>query len=106
MAGDLLDLLVALAPCACGYGEIGAALLADPETRLDGNPYRSWIELYGGAEFQGVSRNAVAQIDRVAAQRLGTDPAAMPRWSDLNRVFRDATRLETEFWQMGLDRLP
>ena len=104
MAGDLLDLLVALSPCACGYGEIGARLIADSATKLEGNSYRPWIELYGGEEFQQVSRNAVAQIDRVARQRLGADPTASPRWPDLVGVFRNATRLEADFWQMGLDR--
>jgi len=49
LAGDLLDLQVALAPCLVGYGESGERLLADPTTRRDGNPYgghaieRSWI---------------------------------------------------------------
>jgi thiaminase len=39
LAGDLLDLQVALAPCLVGYGESGERLLADPATRRDGNPY-------------------------------------------------------------------
>ncbi|MEZ5669484.1 MAG: TenA family protein [Alphaproteobacteria bacterium] len=43
LAGDLLDMHVALAPCMLGYAEIGARLLADPATRRDGNPYRPWI---------------------------------------------------------------
>ena len=103
MAGDLLDLLVALAPCACGYGEIGARLLADPATKIEGNPYRDWIELYGGAEFQDVSRSAVRQIDRVAARRVGEVPESVGRWDSLCRIFRTATRLETDFWQMGLE---
>jgi len=103
LAGDLLDLLVALAPCVCGYGEIGARLLADPETRLEGNPYRAWIELYGGAEFQDVTRSAVAQLDRVAARRIGPAPDTSGRWDSLCTTFRTATRLERDFWQMGLD---
>lgn len=106
MSGDLLDLLVALSPCACGYGEIGARLIADPATKLDGNPYRAWIELYGGDDFQQVSVNAVSQIDRLAAACLGPDPAASPRWPALVETFRTATRLETDFWQMGLDCAP
>lgn len=103
MAGDLLDLLVALAPCVCGYGEIGARMTADPATKMDGNPYRAWIELYGGDEFQDLTRNATAQLDRVAARRIGGDPAASGRWGSLCTVFRTATRLERDFWQMGLD---
>ncbi len=103
MAGDVLDLLVALAPCSCGYGEIGARLLANPATVLEGNPYRDWIEMYGGAEFQQVSRAAVRQIDSVAQRRMGDDPAQSPRWDQLCRIFSMAVSLEEGFWQMGLD---
>lgn len=103
-AGDLLDLLVALAPCACGYGEIGARLMADEDTKLEGNPYRPWIEMYGGADFQKVSRGAVAQVDRVAARRIGERPEESGRWPGLVHTFATATRLEADFWQMGLDR--
>lgn len=33
LAGDILDLRVALAPCVCGYGEIGLRLSQDPHTK-------------------------------------------------------------------------
>jgi thiaminase/transcriptional activator TenA len=103
MAGDLLDLLVALAPCVVGYAEIGTGLAADPATRLGGNPYRDWIEMYAGEEYQAVARAALDQLDRVAAARLGPDPEAAPRWPALTRTFRAATRLEAGFWDMGLE---
>ena len=102
MAGDFLDLLVALAPCVLGYGEIGARLLNDPTTVLDGNPYREWIETYGGADYQEAAAAAGAQLERVARNRLGAEPAQAPRWDSLSRTFRTATRLEVGFWAMGL----
>ncbi len=102
LSGDLLDLLVALAPCVLGYGEIGQALLADPATRLEDNPYRDWIEVYGGSEYQEVATAAQAQLERVAQDRLGTEPAASPRWPSLAATFGSATRLEVGFWDMGL----
>ncbi len=97
MAGDLLDLLVGLAPCFAGYAEIGRKLLADPATRLDGNPYREWIEMYGGAEFQDAARIALDQLERVGAAR-GADA----RFENLSGTFAAATRLEIGFWEMGL----
>jgi thiaminase/transcriptional activator TenA len=103
LSGDLLDLLVALAPCVLGYAEIGAALATEPGAMLASNPYRDWIALYGGAEYREVAQAALAQLDRVAAKRLGPDPAASPRWDSLARTFRDATRLEIGFWDMGLN---
>ena len=103
MTGDLLDLLVALAPCVVGYGEIGTRLLRTPVVPLADNPYREWIETYGGDDYQSVATAAVAQLDRVAARRLGSAPHASPRWPALVRLFRSATRLEVGFWEMGLE---
>lgn len=103
LTGDLLDLLVALSPCSLGYAEIGRRLLADPATRLDGNPYRDWIEMYGGAEFQDGAEVSRRQLERVAAARgLVGDVAANPRWPQLLGLFETACRLEIGFWDMGL----
>jgi len=52
LAGDSLDLHVALAPCVIGYGLIGESLAHDPETQTAGNPYAEWISMYAGAEYQ------------------------------------------------------
>ncbi len=96
MAGDILDLHVALAPCIVGYGEIGARLAADPAAMADGNPYREWIETYAGDDYQEVVRAEVAELDRLAAARGGE-----ARFEELARTFRAATRLEVGFWEMG-----
>ena len=97
MAGDLLDLYVALTPCILGYGEIGARLLAGNRTRLAGNPYRAWIEMYGGDDYQAFAAEAVRLLERVGEGR-GADS----RVDALGRIFREATLLEAAFWQMGL----
>lgn len=102
LAGDLLDLLVALAPCVAGYAEIGLWLKADPATRLDGNPYVDWIETYSGTDYVEVARAAIDQLDRVAAGRIGDDAAGSGRWPSLQETFSAATRLEIGFWDMGL----
>lgn len=105
VAGDLLDLLVALAPCVVGYAEIGNRLKAELSADLAGNPYRDWIEMYAGADYQSVARTAVAQLDRVAARRIGASVTTSPRWPALVRTFRTATKLEVDFWEMGLHPL-
>ena len=99
MAGDVLDLHTALAPCVIGYGEIARALVGDPATRLEGNPFRAWIEEYAGAEYQALANAAREQLDALAARRLSE--ARLPA---LIATFGRATRLEAQFWQMGLDR--
>ena len=71
--------MVALAPCVIGYAEIAARLAAQPER---------------------VCRCAIprarAHLDRLAA------PYATPaREAELVAIFKEATRLETAFWEMG-----
>jgi len=95
MQGDLLDLQVALAPCIVGYGEIGACLLGSAP--LAGNPYRAWIEMYGGAEYQAVAQAAIAALDDSAARRGGE-----ARFGRLSAIFARASLLEADFWQMAL----
>jgi len=101
-AGDLADLLAALMPCVVGYAEIGARLAGDPATRRDDNPFTAWIGTYAGEDYQRGARAAQAQFERVLARRLGPEPQAHPRWSELARTFATATRLEVGFWEMGL----
>ncbi|KGE77604.1 thiaminase II [Halomonas salina] len=97
--GDLLDLRVALAPCLVGYSEIANWLQAQPFTvRGDANPYDAWIAMYQGDEFQRAMHAEIAWLD---ARLSEVTPA---RFDQLARLFRDATRLEIDFWQMGLDR--
>jgi len=103
LSGDLLDLLVALAPCVVGYAEIARRLTADPATNLsDDNLYKQWIEAYAGDDYQELARNAVVQLDRVAAKRIGAAPQESGRWPSLAKTFDRATRLEIGFWEMGL----
>ena len=98
LAGDLLDLRTALAPCVIGYGEIGARLAADPATRADGNPYAPWIEMYAGADYQAFMQAEIEALNALAARRGGS-----ARFARLSATFRTATRLEAGFWQAGLD---
>jgi len=98
LAGDRLDLEVALAPCMIGYAEIAAERIADPATRLAGNRYREWLEMYAGDEYQGLARDCAAALDEQFARRGGEG-----RFPTLAANFATAARLEADFWQMGLD---
>jgi thiaminase (transcriptional activator TenA) len=97
VAGDRLDLEVALAPCVVGYAVIAAERMADPHTKRDRNPYREWLEMYAGAEYQELARDAGAALDEQFALRGGEG-----RLPALARAFTTGCRLEAEFWQMGL----
>jgi thiaminase (transcriptional activator TenA) len=96
MRGDLLALKVALAPCVIGYAEIANRLAARPDACAATNPYRVWIAEYAGVPYQEVATKARAQLEGLA-DRYAT-PA---REAELIAIFREATRLEADFWEMG-----
>ena len=101
MRGDLLALKVALAPCVIGYAEIATRLAAHPGAYAATNPYRVWIAEYAGAPYQEVAAKARAHLDRLAD--LYATPA---REAELATIFREATRLESDFWEMGWRMAP
>jgi thiaminase/transcriptional activator TenA len=96
MRGDLLALKVALSPCVIGYAEIATRLAAMPRGLAHDNPYRVWTGEYAGLAYQDVAAKARTHLDRLA-ERYAT-PA---RVAELVAVFREATRLEAAFWEMG-----
>jgi len=97
-AGDLLDLHVALAPCVIGYAEIGRNLAPNGIDALGDHPYREWIAEYAGESYQGVAANARRHLDDLAARAM-----TERRFNELAALFGKASRLEADFWQMGLD---
>jgi len=98
LQGDVVDLQVALMPCMVGYAEIANRLMASSDTVLEGNPYRAWIEMYASDEFQDVAKAEIDLLEQTVAKRGGHD-----RIDGLAHTFAMASRLEADFWQMGLD---
>jgi thiaminase/transcriptional activator TenA len=97
-AGDLLDLHVALAPCVIGYAEIGRKLAPDGVDALDDHPYREWIGEYAGPGYQDIAIKARRHLDDLAVRAM-----TERRFGELAKLFGQASRLEADFWQMGLD---
>src|SRR5437762_13253377 len=91
VAGDRLDLEVALAPCIVGYAVIAVERMADPATRLDRNRYREWLEMYAGAEYQTLARETEAALDDQFIRRGGEG-----RFVSLAANFSLAARLEAD----------
>lgn len=97
--GDMLDMHVALAPCVVGYAHVANWLGERAETvRGERNPYEAWIAMYASAEFQAAAN---AEVDWLNTQ-LTTVPAQ--RFEQLAQIFATATRLEIDFWEMGLEQ--
>lgn len=97
-AGDLLDLHVALAPCVIGYAEIGRNLTPHGVDALGDHPYREWIGEYAGQGYQDIAMNARRHLDDLAARAM-----TERRFGELAKLFGQASRLEADFWQMGLN---
>lgn len=95
MAGDLLDLQVALAPCILGYAEIGTRLAANSKAT---NPYERWITEYSGYAYLAVAADFNGWLENTATIYL-----TEARYERLLSLFRKATTLEADFWQMGLN---
>lgn len=93
LAGDALDLMVALAPCIAGYAEIGAMLACDA---APDNPYKAWIETYTGPEYTASVDAALAMLQRLADAR-----GAAARYPKLLEIFTRATVCEAAFWETG-----
>lgn len=96
MRSDLLALHVALAPCIAGYAEIGSRLMTQTTIAAADNPYHAWIAEYAGEAYQIVAADAVTHLDKLA-ERYATPF----REAELTKIFREATRLEIDFWEMG-----
>jgi thiaminase/transcriptional activator TenA len=93
-SGDLLDLHVALAPCIIGYAEIGNLF----KDQIRSNPFGAWIEMYASDEYQAIASTEIDQLDTLMGSRGGEG-----RFKSLSKIFNQATKLETAFWQMGLN---
>ncbi len=97
LSGDLLDLLVALAPCVIGYAEIGSRLAREMAS-LPEHPYADWIHEYASDAFQSVASDARSHLNKLATKYVTEQ-----RFQELIAIFAKASRLEADFWQMGLD---
>jgi thiaminase/transcriptional activator TenA len=96
--GGPLELLCALIPCGLGYAEIGARLLAAAQSQPGGlaaQPYRGWIETYGGAEYQHYAQWMRTTLDQLAAE---APAASLPH---LQQLFDLGCRYEWLFWEMS-----
>ncbi|HDX1085472.1 TPA: thiaminase II [Pasteurella multocida] len=96
MTGGLAELYTALAPCAIGYAVIAKHIVESGKSPAN-NPYQAWIDTYSGEEFQNAAQNAIATLDALCADRSEAQLAK------LQQIFNTATRMESAFWQMGLD---
>ncbi|UDL94884.1 thiaminase II [Lichenihabitans sp. PAMC28606] len=81
--------LAALLPCFWVYREVGRDILG--RASID-NPYRAWIDAYGGEDFSTAVDAMIATTDALAAE------AGAPIVAAMHAAFTRATQLEWMFW--------
>ena len=98
-SSGFLDLIVSLMPCVIGYGEIGKNL-----SQSGSNNYKDWIKTYSSDDYQKVCFEVGALFDYSLKKRLGENFYNLPYWKVLESKFKTATELETNFWNMGMNK--
>ncbi|KIP07501.1 hypothetical protein PHLGIDRAFT_511930 [Phlebiopsis gigantea 11061_1 CR5-6] len=104
LQGDTSRLTMAVAACLLGYGEVGLWLRKEaqrPHTWVvtEGNPYRQWMDDYGGAHYQGAVRVGIETIEALAQ----ADPPSPARFDEWRAVWERCTLLEKGFWDMAMN---
>jgi len=102
--GDETKLIVALAACLLGYGEVGLWLKAQSQlestwVKLSGNPYTKWIDDYSGKDYQAAVQSGLKILESAA----DSDPPSQKRFDEWKAVWGRCTQLEKEFWDMALN---
>ncbi|OCH86195.1 hypothetical protein OBBRIDRAFT_821168 [Obba rivulosa] len=106
LQGDSSRLIMALAACLLGYGEVGLWLMkeaAKPNTwvKLYGNPYLKWIQDYSGEDYQAAVAIGIKTLETMAV----ADPPSATRFQEWLGVWQECTRLEKGFWDMAMGLL-
>jgi thiaminase/transcriptional activator TenA len=82
--------MAAVLPCFWIYMEAGDYIKVG--ARLEDNPYRAWIETYGGAEYAQSVHRAIDICDALAAA------SSEERRCEMTDVFVTCSRMEWMFW--------
>ncbi|KAF8626388.1 hypothetical protein AX15_005036 [Amanita polypyramis BW_CC] len=104
LQGDSTKLFMAVIACLLGYGEVGLwlkseALRKDSWVVMDGNPYKSWMDIYSGVVYQEAVKKGLVLIEA----RAVADPPSEVRLREWLDVWRKCTALEKGFWDMAMN---
>ena len=94
---DILDILVAVLPCAWVYADYGYRLAAEFADTLDDNPYKSWVDMYKTDEFWQDSVWLLEHIEKLVAD------ASEERKRELIDIFVTGVENEYMFWASAYD---
>lgn len=93
----LIDILVAVLPCAWVYADYGQRLAREFADTLDANPYKSWVDMYKTDEFWACSQWLIAHIETLVAG------LSEQRREELIDIFVTGVEHEYMFWASAYD---
>ena len=96
MTGGLPELYAAVTPCALGYAQV-ARYITENYPKRPSNTYQAWIDVYSAPEYQQAAQETVDFLTVLC------EPLNDSQLTNIQQIFTTATRMEIEFWQMGLD---
>lgn len=91
--GVLPVAFAAILPCMWIYNEVGLHILKI--AKLEGNPYKEWIQEYGNEAFTKGVEDLLKVIDKYAAE------ASEKTLIQMDKAFLDGTLMEYAFWDYG-----
>ena len=95
VTGDYLDLLVALAPCFVGYGEMGSNI--KDITNYDNNKYSEWIKMYGDDDYI-----QACEIFTIYLNSYENEITEV-KFERLAKIFKEVTKLEIYFFDIAME---
>ncbi|KAI6107025.1 Phosphomethylpyrimidine kinase-domain-containing protein, partial [Pisolithus croceorrhizus] len=104
LQGDTMRLVMVLAACLLGYGEVGLWLKSEAQKPnswvvWEGNPYLKWMEDYSGEDYQNAVKVGLETIE----SRAVADPPSASRYAEWLAAWERCTDLEKSFWDMAMN---
>jgi hydroxymethylpyrimidine/phosphomethylpyrimidine kinase / thiaminase len=107
LEGDSIKLWIAVVACLVGYGEVGLWLARESKRSkeedkwvvTEGNPYKQWMDVYNGKEYQDAVRVGIETLE----SRIAKDPPSRKRYEEWSTIWETCVKLEIAFWDMAMN---
>ncbi|WP_125963418.1 thiaminase II [Bifidobacterium dolichotidis] len=95
---DLIDILVAVLPCAWVYADYGKRLKKDFAEELGANPYADWIDMYAAQSFW---EGGIWLLEHIEQMVQGLPESKL---AELEAIFVRGVQNEYLFWATAYDK--
>ncbi|WP_297518159.1 thiaminase II [uncultured Clostridium sp.] len=89
------EIAAAILPCTWSYNFIGKYIIENHSDKINGNPYKEWIELYGDAGFTEFTDKWIDYTNKLCNDISEEDKL------NLINIFVNCSIYEMKFWDMA-----